>query len=188
VRRVEAITGDNALAWVQQTAATLQAAAAALKTQPAELLGRIQQVQGEMRTLEKELAQARDKLAASAGSDLAAQAVEMGGVKVLATRVEGVDGKALRGLIDQLKDKLGSGVVLIGTAEGGKVSLAAGVTKDLTGRVKAGELVNVAAQQVGGKGGGRPDMAMAGGTDVAALPQAIAAAREWLAGQLGAAA
>ncbi|GAA5236145.1 alanine--tRNA ligase [Verticiella sediminum] len=187
VRRVEAITGDNALAWVRRTASTLQSAASALKTQPAELLGRIQQVQSEVKALEKDLAQARDKLAASAGSDLAGQAVDVAGVKVLATRIDGVDGKALRGLIDQLKDKLGSAIVLLGTAEGGKVSLAAGVTKDLIGKVKAGELVNVAAQQVGGKGGGRPDMAMAGGTDAAALPQAIQAAQDWVRTQLGAA-
>ncbi len=185
VRRVEAITGDNALAWVQKTNATLQAAAAALKTQPAELSSRIHQMQGEIKALEKDLAQARDKLAANAGSDLASKATKVGDVSVLVTRVEGVDSKALRGMLDQLKDKLGSAVVLLGMADAsGKVSLAAGVSKNVTDRVKAGDLVNFVAQQVGGKGGGRPDMAMAGGTDAAALPGAIASAELWVAEQL----
>ncbi|MBU4612561.1 alanine--tRNA ligase [Achromobacter sp. GG226] len=187
VRRVEAITGDNALAWVQKTNATLQQAAAMLKAQPAELGTRIQQLQGEIRILEKDLAQARDKLAASAGNDLAGQAVDVGGVKVLLTAVSGVDAKALRGLIDQLKDKLGNAVLLLAAVEaGGKVSLAAGVSKAVTDRVKAGDLVNVVAQRVGGKGGGRPDMAMAGGTDASALPAALTEARAWVDGKLGA--
>src|SRR5690606_13970823 len=121
VRRVEAITGDNALAWVQQLNATLQAAAAALKTQPAELGNRIQQLQGDIKSLEKDLAQARDKLAASAGSDLAGQAAKVGDASVLVTRVEGVDAKALRGLLDQLKDKLGTAVILLAATEGDKV-------------------------------------------------------------------
>ena len=185
VRRVEAVTGDNAVAWAQKTNATLQTASAALKVQPNELTSRIQQLQAELRALEKDLAQARDKLAASAGSDLASKAIQIGDIKVLVTKVEGSDTKALRGMIDQLKDKLGSAVILLGMADAaGKVSLAAGVTKDLTSRIKAGELVNIAAQQVGGKGGGRPDMAMAGGTDAAALPQAISSAAQWVTEQL----
>ncbi len=186
VRRVEAITGDNAVAWAQKTNAVLQSAAASLKTQPAELGARIQQMQAEIRALEKDLAQARDKLAANAGSDLAAQAVDVGGVKVLLTAVAGVDSKALRGLIDQLKDKLGNAVLLLAAVEaGGKVSLAAGVSKGVIDRVKAGELVNVVAQRVGGKGGGRPDMAMAGGTDAGALPAALVEARAWVDAKLG---
>jgi len=184
VRRVEAITGDNAVQWVQHTNGLLQEAAGLLKAQPAELTGRIQQLQAELKSLEKDLAQARDKLAASAGADLASQAVRHGEVAVLVSALQGVDGKALRGLLDQLKDKLGSAVLLLATAEGGKVSLAAGVTKDLVGRIKAGDLVNVAAQHVGGKGGGRPDMAMAGGSDPAGLPAALDAARGWIAAQL----
>ena len=185
VRRVEAVTGANALQWVQQTAGLLATAAGLLKAQPAELTGRIQQLQADMKALEKELSQARDKLAASAGADLANQAVRHGEVAVLITALQGVDSKALRGMLDQLKDKLGNAVVLLATTEGGKVSLAAGVTKDLTARLKAGDLVNVAAQLVGGKGGGRPDMAMAGGSDAAALPQALEAAKAWVAAQLG---
>nr|MBF0686102.1 alanine--tRNA ligase [Pseudomonas sp.] len=185
VRRVEAVTGDNAVAWAQKTNATLQTAAAVLKAQPNELTSRIQQLQAELRALEKDLAQARDKLAANAGSDLASKATQVGDIKVLVTEVQGADTKALRGMIDQLKDKLGSAVILLGMADAaGKVSLAAGVTKDLTDRVKAGELVNMAAQQVGGKGGGRPDMAMAGGTDAAALPKAISSAAQWVTEQL----
>ncbi len=184
VRRLEAITGEHALRWVQNTANQLHEAASLLRTQPAELAPRIQQLQAEVKALEKELAQARDKLTASAGADLASQAVKHGDVAVLVTSLEGVDAKAMRGMLDQLKDKLGRAVILLATSANGKVNLAAGVTKDLTGTVKAGELVNVAAQKVGGKGGGRPDMAMAGGSDPAGLPAALDAAREWIAAQL----
>ncbi len=184
VRRLEAITGDNAVRWVQHTAAQLQEAAGLLRTQPAELKPRIQQLQADLKALEKDLAQARDKLAASAGADLASQAVRHGDVAVLVTALPGVDAKALRGMLDQLKDKLGRAIILLGTSADGKVSLAAGVTKDLTGTLKAGDLVNVAAQKVGGKGGGRPDMAMAGGSDVSALPAALEAARDWVVSQL----
>lgn len=184
VRRVEAITGDNALAWVQNTHATLLEAAALLKTQPTDLTARIQQLQSEIRSLEKELAQARDKLAATAGANLADQSVKHGDVNVLVTQVEGADAKALRGMIDQLKDRLGSAVVLLASATNGKVQLAAGVTKDLTGKLKAGKLVNVAAQKVGGKGGGRPDMAMAGGSDPSGVPAALEAARAWITEKL----
>jgi len=184
VRRVEAVTGDNALSWVQNTQAMLAEAAAALKTQPADVPARVQALHAEIRALEKELAQARDKLAASAGANLAGQAVKHGEARVLITQVDGADAKALRGMIDQLKDRLGSAVVLLASTADGKVQLAAGVTRDLVQQVKAGELVNVAAQKVGGKGGGRPDMAMAGGSDPAGVPAALDAARQWVAGKL----
>jgi len=181
VRRVEAITGDNALAWVQNLAATLARAAGALKTQPAELPERIAQVQEQVRTLERELDQARAKLAASAGNDLAAQAIEVKGVKLLAASVKDADPKALRGMVDQLKDRLKSAIVVLAAGPSdGKISVVGGVTQDLTDRIKAGELVGYVAGQLGGKGGGRPDMAMGGGTDAAALPAAIASVQRWI--------
>ena len=186
VRRVEALTGQNALAWVQQAAGTLGEAAAALKATPAELNGRIGQVLDQVRTLERELARLKSRLAASQGDDLAAQAVEIAGIKVLAASLDGVDPKSLRETVDKLKDRLRSAAIVLAAVEGGKVSLIAGVTPDATSRVKAGELVNFVASQVGGKGGGRPDMAQAGGTDPAALPQALAAVSAWVAQRLGA--
>jgi len=181
VRRVEAITGDNALAWVQQLAATLDRAAGALKTQPAELPERIAQLQEQLRSLEKDLDQARSRLAASAGNDLAGSAVDVKGVKMLAAGVGDTDPKALRGMVDQLKNRLKSAVVLLasGSADG-RISVVGGVTPDLVDRVKAGDLVGFVAGQIGGKGGGRPDMAMGGGSDAAALPAAIASVRGWV--------
>ncbi|GAA4323016.1 alanine--tRNA ligase [Pigmentiphaga soli] len=184
VRRVEAVTGDNALAYVQNLNATLAAAAGALRVQPAELPARIGQVQDQLRALEKEIAQLKSKLASSAGNDLAAGAVEIKGVKVLAAKLDGVDPKSLRETVDKLKDKLKSAAIVLAAVDGGKVSLVAGVTADASGKVKAGELVNFVAQQVGGKGGGRPDMAMAGGSDPAALPQALAGVAQWVEARL----
>jgi len=181
VRRVEAITGDNALGWVQNLNATLNRAAGALKAQPAELPERIAQLQEQLRALEKDLDQARSKLAASAGNDLAKSAIEVKGVKMLAAGIGEVDPKALRGMVDQLKDRLKSAVVLLAAgAPDGRISVVGGVTSDLVDRVKAGELVGFVAGQIGGKGGGRPDMAMGGGTDTAALPAAIASVRQWV--------
>jgi len=181
VRRVEAITGDNALAWVQSQQALLLRAAGVLRSTPADLPERIAQVQDQVRALEKDLEQARGKLAASAGNDLAAKAAEIKGVKVLAASIGDVDPKALRGMVDNLKDRLKSAVVLLASAGGdGKISLVGGVTADLTGRIKAGDLVGFVASQVGGKGGGRPDMAMGGGTDAQALPAAVASVSGWL--------
>src|SRR5690606_32318103 len=181
VRRVEAITGDNALAWVQNQNALLLRAAGMLRSTPADLPERIAQVQEQVRALEKDLEQARGKLAASAGNDLAAKAAEIKGIKVLAASIGDVDPKALRGMVDNLKDKLKPAVVLLASADGaGKISLVGGVTGDLTARVKAGDLVGFVAAQVGGKGGGRPDMAMGGGSDVQALPAAIASVRGWV--------
>ncbi|SAI72101.1 alanyl-tRNA synthetase [Bordetella ansorpii] len=180
VRRVEAITGDNALAWVQQQNALLVRAAGALRSTVADLPDRIAQVQDQIKSLEKELEQARGKLAANAGNDLADKAAEIKGVKLVAASLGDVDPKALRGMVDTLKDRLKSAVVLLAAGADGKISLAGGVTADLTGRVKAGDLVGFVAGQLGGKGGGRPDMAMGGGTDLAALPAAVASVQKWL--------
>jgi len=185
VRRIEAVTGVNALNWVQDTQATLNHAASLLKTQPADLSDRIQQLQSQLKSLERDLDQAKSKLAASAGKDLAAQAVALpGDSQLLVANIDGADPKALRGMADQLKDKLKSAVVLLATEAEGKISLVAGVTSDLTGKVKAGELVGMVAGKVGGKGGGRPDMAMGGGSDAAALPGAIAQVHDWVLSRL----
>ncbi|AUT49043.1 alanine--tRNA ligase [Achromobacter sp. AONIH1] len=181
VRRVEAITGDNALAWVQNQNALLTQVAGMLRSTPADLPARIAQVQDQVKALEKDLEQSRSKLAASAGNDLASSAaVEVKGIKVLAASIADVDPKALRGMVDNLKDRLKPAVVLLATGAEGKISVVGGVTADLTGRVKAGDLVGFVAGQVGGKGGGRPDMAMGGGTDAAALPAAIASVQKWV--------
>ena len=185
IRRVEAVTGEGALAWVQAQQDQLDQAAAVLKTRPEELAHKISQLQEGMRGLEKELARLKSSLAASQGDDLLSQAVEVQGVKVLAAMLQGADAKALRETLDQLKQKLKSAVLVLAANEGGRVSLIAGVTADLTARVKAGELVNHVAQQVGGKGGGRADMAQAGGTDAAALPQALASVAAWVTQRLG---
>jgi alanyl-tRNA synthetase len=182
VRRVEAITGDNALVWVQNQSALIGRAAGLLRTMPAELPERIGQMQDQVKALEKELDQARSKLASSAGNDLAANsAIDIKGIKLLVAGLGDVDPKALRGMVDQLKGRLKTAVVLLaaGSADG-KISLAGGVTADLTDRIKAGDLVGFVASQVGGKGGGRPDMAMGGGTDMSALPAAIASVQNWV--------
>ncbi|AOY93227.1 alanine--tRNA ligase [Cupriavidus sp. USMAA2-4] len=184
IRRVEAITGDNALHYLQALDAKLNEAAAALKAQPSELVPRIGQVQEQVRALEKELERLKSKLAASQGDELAAQAVDIKGLKVLAAQLDGADVKTLRETMDKLKDKLGSAAIVLAAVADGKVSLIAGVTADATAKVKAGELVNFVAQQVGGKGGGRPDMAQAGGTEPAKLPQALAGVSEWVAGKV----
>jgi len=184
IRRVEAVTGDNALAWVQAQEATIAAAAAALKAPAAEIEARIAQLVESARTAERELAKLKAKLAANAGDDLAGGAIEVKGAKVLATMLDGADAKGLRETLDKLKDKLGSAAIVLSAVVDGKVSLIAGVTADLTAKVKAGELVNHVARQVGGKGGGRPDMAQAGGTDPAGLPAALASVRDWVAQRL----
>ncbi len=181
VRRVEAVTGDNALAYLQGLEGTINQLAASLKSAPAELPARLAQVQEQVRALEKELAAAKGRLASAQGDDLLAQAVDVGGIKVLAALLQGADAKSLRETLDKLKDKLKTAAIVLATVEGGKVQLAAGVTADSSARIKAGELVNFVAQQVGGKGGGKADMAMAGGTDPAGLAQALASVRAWVA-------
>ena len=174
------MTGPGALEWVQQQEAKLTDAANALKTSPQELDRKIAQIMDNVRSLEKELSRLKSKLASSQGDELADRAVDVKGVKVLAASLEGADAKALREAMDKLKDKLKSAAVVLAAASDGKVSLIAGVTPDLTAKVKAGELVNHVAKQVGGKGGGRADMAQAGGTDVAALPQALESVKSWV--------
>ncbi|HSP56977.1 MAG TPA: alanine--tRNA ligase [Halomonas sp.] len=180
VRRIEAITGEGALAHFREQEARLNRIGERLKAKPEQAEERVESLVERNRALEKELERLKAKLASAAGSDMLSQASEVNGVKVLATKLEGVSGKELRGVLDQLKNKLGSGIVVLGVADAGKVSLIAGVTSDLTGRVKAGELVNHVASQVGGKGGGRPDMAQAGGSDAAALPGALASVSAWV--------
>lgn len=182
VRRIEAVTGANALSWVQHLNATVQRAAAALKTQPAELPERIGLLQDQLKAAEKELEQARAKLASSAGNALTQAAIEMpAGFKLLVTEVKGVDPKDLRSMVDQLKDRLKSAVVLLATASSdGKISVVAGVTADLNAKIKAGDLVGFVAGQIGGKGGGRPDMAMGGGTDLASLAASLASVKAWV--------
>jgi alanyl-tRNA synthetase len=180
VRRVEAVTGANALAYLQTLEDTVQAAASTLKASPAELQGRIAQVLELVRGLEKEVAALKGKVASSQGNELMLQAVDIKGIKVLAARLEGADAKTLRETMDKLKDKLKTAVIVLAAVEGDKVQIAAGVTADSTGKVKAGELVNFVAQQVGGKGGGKADMAMAGGTDASKLPDALRSVRAWV--------
>lgn len=182
IRRVEAVTGGNALAMIWNQLGEFYQVAKQLKVPAgagavdAAVSGLIEQKRG----LEKELERAQGKLASAQGDELASQVITIEGVNVLLAKIDGMDAKALRDTVDKLKDKLKSAIILLGVVEGEKVQLAAGVTNDLTAKVKAGELVNVAAQLVGGKGGGRPDFAMAGGTQPAALVDAIAAARAWL--------
>ncbi|MDC6166920.1 alanine--tRNA ligase [Paucibacter sp. XJ19-41] len=184
VRRVEAVTGDNALAYLQSLEATVQAVAGSLKTAPAELEQRIHAVLDQVRSLEKELAAAKSKLASAQGDELLAQAVDVKGLKVLAALLPGADAKTLRETMDKLKDKLKTAAIVLAAVDGDKVQLAAGVTADSTARIKAGDLVNFVALQVGGKGGGKPDLAMAGGTDAKALPAALAGVQAWVGERL----
>jgi alanyl-tRNA synthetase len=185
IRRVEAVTGKGALEYVQRQEAQLEAAAEQLKAPVAEISARIAQLMESARAAEKELARLKAKAAASAGDDLVASAVDVKGAKVVAASLDGADAKALRETMDKLKDKLKSAAIVLGSVSDGKVTLIAGVTSDLTGKVKAGELVNHVAQQVGGKGGGRPDMAQAGGTNPAALPGALQSVRGFVEQRLG---
>ncbi len=180
IRRVEAIAGTVALALVRQESERLQRVANTLKAQPQEIEAKLGQVLDGMKALEKEAMRAKQKMAASAGDDLAGTAVDVKGVKVLAAKLDGADVKTLRDTLDQLKGKLKSSAIVLAAAEGEKVSLIAGVSQDLIARVKAGELVNFVALQVGGKGGGRPDMAQAGGTNPKGLPEALASVRGWV--------
>ena len=183
VRRVEAVAGSVAFEYVQKMESELNRSAELLKSQPLEVTSRIEQIVENVKSLEKQLAQLKSKLAASQGDDLLSQAIDVNGVNVLTAKLDGADAKSLRETMDQLKGKLKSGVIVLAVVDGEKVSVAAGVTSDLTGRFKAGELVNHVAQQVGGKGGGKPDMAMAGGTNAAAIPAALASVKDWVAGR-----
>ncbi len=180
VRRIEATTGEGALAWVQGQETRLSEAAAALKAPPQEVVQKIAQILDNVKGLEKELARLKSKLASSQGDELAERVVDVKGVKVLAATVDGADARALREAMDKLKDKLKSAAIVLAAADSGKVSLIAGVTADLTSKLKAGDLVNFVAQQVGGKGGGRADMAQAGGTDPSRLPAALESVTGWV--------
>jgi alanyl-tRNA synthetase len=180
IRRLEAVTANGALAWVHEQESKLNQAAQVLKTQPQELTQKLAQVLDNVKSLEKELSRLKSKLANSQGDDLADQAVTVGLARVLAAKLDGADTKTLRETMDKLKDKLKSAAIVLGAVEDGKVTLIAGVTSDLTAKVKAGELVNFVAQQVGGKGGGRADMAQAGGTQPAKLTDALASVADWV--------
>ncbi|ABM57425.1 alanine--tRNA ligase [Verminephrobacter eiseniae] len=184
VRRIEAVTGSHALAWLQQLEDTVNQAADTLRAPVAELNGRISQALDNARALEKEVAALKSRLAASQGQELLARAVQIKGLAVLAATLPGADAKTLRATMDQLKDQLKTAAIVLAAVDGDKVQLAAGVTADSVGRIQAGDLVNFVARQVGGKGGGKPDMAMAGGTDAAGLPAALASVAGWVSGRL----
>lgn len=181
VRRIEAVTGENALAYLQGLESTVTQLAGTLKATPAEVPQRVVQVLEQVRSLEKELASLKGKLASAQGDELLSRAVDVKGIRVLAATLDGADARTLRETMDRLKDKLKTAAIVLAAVDGGKVQLAAGVTSDSTAKVKAGELVNFVAQQVGGKGGGKPDLAMAGGTDASRLPQALASVQAWVA-------
>ncbi len=184
VRRIEAVTGENALAYLQQLEDTVGQAAATLKAPVAELASRLTQVVDHVKALEKEVTALKGKLASAQGDELLNQAIDLQGVKFLSAQLLGADTKTLRETMDKLKDKLKTAVIVLGTVEGDKVQIAVGVTQDTTAKVKAGELVNFLAAQVGGKGGGKPDMAMAGGTEPAHLAAALASAQAWVSAKL----
>ncbi|MDH5547241.1 MAG: alanine--tRNA ligase [Gammaproteobacteria bacterium] len=185
VRRIEAIAGEGALQSVQQGDAVLSQLASLLKTSKDQVQDKLHQLFERNRLLEKELDQLKSKMASAAGSDLSGSAKEIKGIKVVAARLDGADAKSLRDTVDQLKNKLGKAAVVLATVEDGKVRLIAGVTKESTDKIKAGELVNMVAQQVGGKGGGRPDMAQAGGTDPTNLDAALQSVEGWVSDKLG---
>ncbi len=184
VRRVEATTGLNALRYVQGMEDTLGGVAGTLKVAPGEVPARVGALLEQMRDLEKEMNALKSRLASAQGDELVNQAVDVNGVKVLAAVLAGADAKALRETMDKLKDKLKSAAIVLAAVDGGKVQIAAGATADVMGKVKAGELVNFVASQVGGKGGGKPDMAMAGGTDASGLPKALASVQSWVSERL----
>jgi alanyl-tRNA synthetase len=187
IRRVEATTGGSALAMMNSQLQELQEVARQLRVQPTGGMveAAVNSLLDEKKALEKELSRLKSKLASSQGDDLADQAIAIGTARVLAAKLDGADAKTLRETMDKLKDKLKSAAIVLGAVEGDKVTLIAGVTADLTAKVKAGELVNFVAQQVGGKGGGRPDMAQAGGTEPAKLPAALDSVGEWVKQKIG---
>jgi len=180
IRRVEATTGANALAMINNELQEFYEVAKRLRTQPGGVETAVTNLLDEKKSLEKEVARLKSKLVSGQGTDLADQAIDVKGAKVLAATVDGADAKILRETMDKLKDRLKSVAIVLGAVNDGKVALIAGVTQDLTGKLKAGELVNFVAQQVGGKGGGRPDMAQAGGSDPANLPAALQSVKGWI--------
>jgi alanyl-tRNA synthetase len=184
VRRIEAVTGEGALAYLQDLERTVAQAAGSFKVQPGELQARVALALDNIKALEKEVAALKGKLASAQGDELVNTAIDMGGTKLLAAQLPGADTKTLRESMDKLKDKLKTAVIVLAAVDGDKVQVAVGVTKDTTDRIKAGELVNFIAGQMGGKGGGKPDMAMAGGTEPAKLPAALASVQAWVAERL----
>jgi alanyl-tRNA synthetase len=180
VRRIEAVTGKGAIDAMHQLAERIETAAALVKGDQYSIADKVRQMIDKAKLMERELEQLKAKLTAQAGSDLLSQVTQINGQRVLIAALDGADPKSLRGMLDELKNKMKSGVVLLATCADGKVGLIAGVTSDLTAKVKAGELVNMVAQQVGGKGGGRPDMAQAGGTQPEAVPAALISVHSWL--------
>jgi len=181
IRRVEALTGNNALQFLQGLEDRINEAATILKTHPGDLVNRVAQLQDALRQAERDLEKANSKLAASQGDELASQAIDVNGLKVLAVRLDGADAQVLRETMDALKAKLKTAAIVLASVQGDKVSLIAGVTADSIGKVKAGDLVNFVAQQVGGKGGGKPEMAMAGGNDPSKIGAALAGVKDWVA-------
>ncbi len=186
VRRIEAVTGETALLRFHQDEAQLEQLAQLVKSGRDDVVHKVEQLQQSQRKLEKELEQLKTKLASQAGGDLAAQAVDVQGLKVLAASLDGADVKTLRDTVDQLKNKLGQAAIVLATTQGDKVSIIAGVTKQESSKIRAGDLVNAVAQQCGGKGGGRPDMAQAGGNQPDKLPAALQSVPEWVENQLSA--
>jgi alanyl-tRNA synthetase len=184
VRRIEAVTATGALNFVEQQSQSLFSIAALVKSDVNNVTDKVEQLISRGKQQEKEINQLKQLLAAQAGSDLVSQAIDINGVKVLIADLDGVETKALRGMVDELKNKMGSAIIMLATANDGKVGLISGVTKDLIGKVKAGELVNMVAQQVGGKGGGRPDMAQAGGSQPENISTALATVQAWLTEKL----
>jgi len=180
IRRIEAVTGENAFNWVQQSLANFAKTAQTLNARMDEAPQKAVNAANRIKQLEKELEKLKAKLASQASADIESHAIDIDGIKVLAHHIEGADVETLRETLDRLKDKFGSAVIVLGTTKDEKVNLVAGVTKDQTNRIKAGDLVNVVATQVGGKGGGRPDMAQAGGNNPAALDQALQSVPDWV--------
>ncbi|RLA25100.1 MAG: alanine--tRNA ligase [Gammaproteobacteria bacterium] len=186
VRRIEAITGEVSMQWLEAREASMAVMANALKAAPEMVADKVQQLMDKSKSLEKELERLQAKLASSAGGELASQAVDINGIKVLAVKLDGVEPKAMGDLLDQLKNKLGSAAIVLASVSNGKVNLIAGVTKEQTRQLKAGDLVNAVASQVGGKGGGRPDMARAGGTEPEKLDLALQQVPDWVREKIGA--
>ena len=185
VRRIEAVSGEGALSLVHQMGETLNLAAASLKTNPDKLIEKLQQLTEKTKATEKEVKKLKDQLAGSSGNELGASAVQVGEVMVVAEMIEGADVETLRNAVDKLKDKLQTAAIVLASVEDGKVRIIAGVTKALSKDLKAGQLVNHVANQVGSKGGGRPDMAQAGGDQPENLPAALASVTDWVTTQLG---
>ena len=184
VRRIEAVTGGGAYDFIKDREQVLNELGKVVRSGPSELVAKVKQLTDANRVLEKEVELLKAKIASGAGDDLLQKAIDLDGIKLLIANIEGVNSKALRDTVDQLKNKLGTSIVVLATVIEGKVSLVVGVSKDLTGKIKAGELINMVAEQVGGKGGGRPDMAMAGGTDSVALPKALESVEAWVKAKL----